>query len=70
MTTRYGQSNADSDAFARDGGIVGATVAGGSGMTPSEQFLTTPFYGIPMRISLGATSWAIFADLDKNPLWQ
>ena len=33
-----------------------------------SQCLSTPFQCIPQRVGLAATAWAIFADLNLNPL--
>ena len=35
-----------------------------------EQSLSTPFQGIPERVGLAATTWAIFAESSFNPLGQ
>lgn len=40
----------------------------GDGLPPLEQCLSTPFQCIPERVGLAATTWAIFAERNINPL--
>jgi hypothetical protein len=58
-------------------GVVAATLNGENdqgpsqaGFAPVDQDLSTPFQGIPERVGLAATSWAIFADSATDPLGQ
>lgn len=49
-------------------GLVASTLQDGDGLPPLEQCLSTPFQCIPERVGLAATTWAIFADRNINPL--
>ncbi len=49
-------------------GLPAATMEQGDLLPPREQCLSTPFQCIAQRVGLAATTWAIFADLDLNPL--
>jgi hypothetical protein len=49
-------------------GLVASTLEGGDLLPPLEHCLTTPFQCIPERVGLAATTWAMFADLNRNPL--
>jgi type IV secretory pathway VirB2 component (pilin) len=49
-------------------GLVGSTLANGDALPPSEHCLSTATECVPQRVGLAATSWAIFADLERNPL--
>ncbi|MFI5453959.1 MAG: hypothetical protein ACHRXM_00755 [Isosphaerales bacterium] len=58
-------------------GVVAATLNGENdqgpsrgGFAPVYQDLSTPFQGIPERVGLAATTWAIFADSAIDPLGQ
>lgn len=64
---RSAQTNAP---FADGRGLVASTVQDGDALLPIEQSLSTPFQGIPERVGLAATAWAIFAESGFNPLGQ
>ncbi len=64
---RFAQKNAP---FGDGRGLVASTVQNGDTLPPIEQSLTTPFQGIPERVGLAATTWAIFAEGGFNPLGQ
>ena len=49
-------------------GLVASTVADGDAPPPIDQGLTTPFQNIPERVGLAATTWAVFAERNFNPL--
>jgi hypothetical protein len=49
-------------------GLVASTLQDGELLPPGEHCLSTPFQCIPARVGLAATTWAVFADLDVNPL--
>lgn len=54
--------------FGDGAGVVAATLQDGDALAPIAQCLNTPFQCIPERVGLAATTWAIFADRDLNPL--
>jgi hypothetical protein len=62
---RSAQTNAP---FGDSLGLVASTVQDGDTLVPLEQCLSTPFQAIPERVGLAATTWAIFAERDFNPL--
>lgn len=64
---RLAQTNAP---FSDGCGVVASTVQDGDLVPPIEQSLSTPFQGIPERVGLAATTWAIFAESSFNPLGQ
>lgn len=64
---RFAQTNAP---FGDGRGVVASTVQDGDLLPPIEQSLSTPFQGIPERVGLAATTWAIFAESNLNPLRQ
>ncbi len=64
---RFAQTNTP---FGDGHGLVASTVQNGDTLPPIEQSLTTPFQGIPERVGLAATTWAIFAEGGFNPLGQ
>lgn len=49
-------------------GVTASTLQDGDRLPPLEQCLSTPFQCIPERVGLAATTWALFADQDLNPL--
>lgn len=51
-------------------GLVASTLVDGNELDPSRQCLMTPFQCIPQRVGLAATTWAIFAELNVNPLYS
>jgi hypothetical protein len=57
-----------SSPFGDGRGLVASTLDNGETVPPGEQCLTTPFQCIPARVGLAATTWAIFADRQLNPL--
>lgn len=54
--------------FADGQGLVASTLQNGEQLSPLEQCLSTPFQCIPQRVGLAATTWAIFAAQEINPL--
>jgi hypothetical protein len=48
--------------------LTGATLQDGDSLPPYSQCLPSPFQCTPERPTLSATTWAIFADLNFNPL--
>ena len=61
---------AQRDAPFGDGlGIVASTLLDGDQLAPIDQCLSTPFQCIPERVGLAATTWAIFAEMNINPLF-
>jgi hypothetical protein len=49
-------------------GVAAGTVQDGDTLAPIDQCLSTPFQCIPERVGLAATTWAIFAERNANPL--
>ena len=49
-------------------GLVAATLQDGDSLPPLQQCLDTTYQCIAERVGLAATSWAIFAERDFNPL--
>jgi len=49
-------------------GVVASALQDGDRLPPLEQCLSTPFQCIPQRVGLAATTWAIFAQRNLNPL--
>ena len=49
-------------------GLVAATLQDGQTLPPYRQCLVTPYQCIAERVGLAATTWAIFADENINPL--
>ena len=49
-------------------GLVASTLQDGDMLPPIEQCLSTPFQCIPERVGLAATTWAVFAEHNVNPL--
>jgi hypothetical protein len=49
-------------------GLVASTLQDGDQLAPLEQCLSTSFQCIPERVGLAATTWTIFADLNRSPL--
>jgi hypothetical protein len=54
--------------FSDGRGLVASTLQDGNLLPPIEQCLSTPFQCIAERVGLAATTWAIFADREFNPL--
>ena len=54
--------------FGDRAGLVASTLQDGASLRPVDQCLNTPFQCIPERVGLAATTWAIFAQRDYNPL--
>ncbi len=54
--------------FGDDRGLVASTLQDGDALPPIEQCLSTPFQCIPERVGLAATTWAILAEQNFNPL--
>jgi hypothetical protein len=54
--------------FGDGSGLVASTLQDGVNLPPIAQCLTTPFQCIPERVGLAATTWAIFAAQNFNPL--
>lgn len=50
-------------------GLVASTIQSGDALPPAQQCLATPFACLPERVALGATAWAIFTDLNVNPMF-
>ncbi len=55
-----------SDPFGDGRGLVGSTLEESETLPVRQQCLQTPFQCIPERVSLAASAWAVFADLDTN----
>jgi hypothetical protein len=54
--------------FADGRGLVAATLPNGDLLPPAKQCLDTPSQCIPERVGLAATTWALFAERNLNPL--